>query len=253
MALALAPHLHLAVLGDDVVLLDLRADAYLCLPGGRKILRPRADGAAISPIDAEAAAAFVDAGWIQAGAAGRPARRRRLAAPTRDIGLAPGEPVAWRDLVRLTGAVCDLARGYRRRSLPEILAFVAEANVQPASPDSRPQAGSSARVTGARVTGALEPGARARGERGGGDPCAETLRLARVFHRLAPWLPIPDKCLSRSFVLLRLLQRSGVGARWMFGVRTWPFAAHCWLQQDAVALDDAADRLAGFRPIFALG
>jgi hypothetical protein len=35
----------------------------------------------------------------------------------------------------------------------------------------------------------------------------------------------------------------------VFGVRTWPFHAHCWLQCDDVVLDDQADRVAAYAPI----
>ena len=57
----------------------------------------------------------------------------------------------------------------------------------------------------------------------------------------------------RSFVLLRFLQRSGLNARWVIGVRTWPFSAHCWLQIDDTALDDAWERLVVYEPILAVG
>ena len=87
----------------------------------------------------------------------------------------------------------------------------------------------------------------------GSGAAAETLRLARVFQRVAVWLPMPRKCLVRSFVLLRFLQRSGLNARWVFGVRTWPFAAHCWLQLEDTVLDDLVERLAAYEPILAVG
>ena len=74
-------------------------------------------------------------------------------------------------------------------------------------------------------------------------------RLVAGFHRWAYWTPAPAKCLIRSFMLLRLLRRHGLDARWVFAVRTWPFEAHCWLQAGATVLDDAGDRLVAYHPI----
>ena len=59
--------------------------------------------------------------------------------------------------------------------------------------------------------------------------------------------------LRDSCVLLRFLQRSGLDARWVFVVRTWPFAAHCWLQLEDTVLDDMVERLAAYEPILAVG
>ncbi|WP_374571406.1 lasso peptide biosynthesis B2 protein [Phenylobacterium sp. J426] len=61
--------------------------------------------------------------------------------------------------------------------------------------------------------------------------------------------PLPAKCLVRSFALLCFLRRCGHDAAWCFGVSTWPFAAHCWLQVGEVALDDHPDQLAAYTPI----
>lgn len=81
-------------------------------------------------------------------------------------------------------------------------------------------------------------------------PDPETVfRLARAFRRWAIWLPISRKCLVRSFVLARLLQRCGQGCTWCIGVRTWPFAAHCWLEYAGVALDDRPERLCAYAVI----
>jgi hypothetical protein len=73
--------------------------------------------------------------------------------------------------------------------------------------------------------------------------------LVAAFERILPWLPFQGVCFYRSFLLLKILRWRGYDARWMFGVHTWPFQAHCWLQVGDVALDDTADRLAGLTPI----
>jgi hypothetical protein len=84
------------------------------------------------------------------------------------------------------------------------------------------------------------------------EPTPEMSRLVAGFHRWAYWTPAPAKCLIRSFMLLRLLRRRGLDARWVFAVRTWPFEAHCWLQAGATVLDDARDRLVAYHPILAV-
>lgn len=214
MQLALAPHIRLAELGDDVVLLDIRTDAYFCAPQARAVLQPAEDRGSVTPVDEASREAFRAGGF---GFEGPAVPRPRLSLPTRDLSPGRTPRLTTRDAWALAGALWDLARRYRGRAFADILAFAAGRAPPP--------------------DGSAE----------------EVLRLARLFHRLAPWLPMPDKCLARSFVLLRFLQRSGVSARWVFAVRTWPFAAHCWLQLDDIALDDAAARLVAFEPIHAVG
>ena len=84
---------------------------------------------------------------------------------------------------------------------------------------------------------------------------APSLRLLSdltVYRRILPWLPIDGLCVFRSHLLISHLNALGHGARWVFGVRTWPFRAHCWLQIGDVALDDEAERLAAYHPIMAV-
>jgi hypothetical protein len=128
-------------------------------------------------------------------------------------------PLSPADVVRLAGALWDLVWRYRGRPLRDILAYAA-------------------REGEARSKAVAAP---------------EVVRLARCFQRAVVWLPIPRKCLVRSFVLLRFLQRSGVTARWLFGVTTWPFRAHCWLQLGETALDDNAERIVEYEPILGIG
>lgn len=39
---------------------------------------------------------------------------------------------------------------------------------------------------------------------------------------------------------------------WVFGVRTWPFAAHCWIQIGDLVVGDVLDRVRGYTPIRAV-
>jgi hypothetical protein len=65
-------------------------------------------------------------------------------------------------------------------------------------------------------------------------------------------LPTPPNCLADSLALSRFLSRRNVASAMVFGVKLDPFAAHCWLQQDDVILNDAADAVATFTPIMAV-
>ncbi|WP_171982003.1 lasso peptide biosynthesis B2 protein [Brevundimonas sp. LM2] len=81
---------------------------------------------------------------------------------------------------------------------------------------------------------------------------ADTARVAAVvaaFTRLLPWVPDQGACLYRAFVLLSMLRRAGQNAVWVFGVRTWPFSAHCWLRIGDAVLDDDPERVSHYTPI----
>lgn len=213
MAFPLSAGVHLAVVDDDVVLLDVPADRYLCVPDGRRLLSPSAARDLVDPAAPEVVEALRAARLLGQSTSLRTPPPRR---PERDLPADPSRMRA-RDAARLAGAVWDGLRRYRGRSLDEIVAFTLRSRpVRPGDPD-------------------------------------EAVRLAGIFRDAVVWLPLPRKCLIRSFVLLRFLQRSGVDATWVFGVRTWPFSAHCWLQRDDLVLDDYAERLVAYEPIFAVG
>ena len=58
-----------------------------------------------------------------------------------------------------------------------------------------------------------------------------------------------DSCLYDSLTLMKFLARYGLRPRWIFGVRTAPFGAHCWLQHEEIILNDTPDRTSVFTPI----
>lgn len=208
----LAPHLHAVAVGQDVVVLDLAADAYFCLPGARRAVGLSRDRRSLNP-SAQAEAELRGAGMIVDVATSS----RDLPGPVRhDLLSAQASALRWRDVAALLGCTWDLFRLYRGRSLPAILAAT-----------SAPL----------RDTDQID---------------AHLIDLVGRFRLGVIWIPAPAKCLARSFLLLRFLQRHGRNARWVFGVRTWPFGAHCWLQVGDVALDEAADLAAEHTPIYAL-
>jgi hypothetical protein len=78
------------------------------------------------------------------------------------------------------------------------------------------------------------------------------LRDVRAFLQWLPWAPLQGRCLMRAAMLRTFLVRRGHPApHWVFGVSTYPFAAHCWLQWGDMALDDQVGRLVRYTPILA--
>jgi hypothetical protein len=133
--------------------------------------------------------------------------------PTQCALLDGYPPVRWRDARSVARALAIVSIGYCRRGFDEIIASARRDRLAP--PSSSPA----------------------------------LLDAVREFHRWVPYAPVSGKCLLRSFLLLSLLRSEGFDALWVFGVRLWPFTAHCWLQCGDVALDEQPDRIRSFTPI----
>lgn len=58
-----------------------------------------------------------------------------------------------------------------------------------------------------------------------------------------------DRCLPRSLALAHLLREAGSGAKLALGVMGQPFAAHAWVQDGDVVLNDTLDHVRLFTPI----
>lgn len=77
----------------------------------------------------------------------------------------------------------------------------------------------------------------------------ELSRILAAASLALPWIPLEGECLQRAYELRWLLARQGVRTEWIFGVRTWPFVAHCWLQTDDLVIADSLERVGRFTPI----
>lgn len=209
----LSPKIHLAVIGADVVVLDTRQNAYFCLPDAAAGLSVGSDGVVFD--DPGLTQDFEQAGFLS------PAPSLRAdppSLPSRDLALRVAQRVATRDILLILAGWATMAFSYHVLPFDRLLAQACR----------RRQAELASDVT-------------------------EDLKgLVASFEKILPWLPFQGVCLYRAFLLLRILRWRGHDARWMFGVRTWPFQAHCWLQVGDTVLDDTADRLAGFAPILAV-
>lgn len=62
-------------------------------------------------------------------------------------------------------------------------------------------------------------------------------------------LPFAPNCLQDSLALAFYLNRRGASFELVFGVKLAPFAAHCWLQDGPLVLNDSLDSVADFQPI----
>src|SRR5262245_56458576 len=64
-------------------------------------------------------------------------------------------------------------------------------------------------------------------------------RLVTAFTELRPYFfTAKDMCLFEALALSEFLARHRIFPQWVFGVQARPFAAHCWLQQGGVVLND---------------
>lgn len=212
--LTLKANVHAAVVDEHIVFLDASAGAYLCRACDEAEVL--ADRATLVLRDPGLADELTESGLAEPCGA-QMAPRRWTAQPT-TTALRPNyPPPGVRDLRDGLVALWDLSRTYRGRSFSQLL------DAARAGPSRHP------------------PG-----------PPPDLMELLDGFQRWAPYAPVTYKCLLRSFLLMRHLHRQGQDAAWVFGVTTWPFDAHCWLQVDDVVLDDELDRVARYTPIMVL-
>ncbi|WP_343699750.1 lasso peptide biosynthesis B2 protein [Caulobacter sp.] len=213
MGLWLSAGVHAVIIDQDAVFLDVDSNAYFCLPGIGEVLG--LEGRVLHASSDALAEDLVSAG---------------LAASTPD--LAP--TLATQPPLRTARAVLeDLAPAKRRKPR---MAHWRRAIA----------AGLASRLAEQRSFATRLPAApRQRA------PAASPGLLADLdaFRRLQPWLPFDGACLFRSQLLRHYLVGLGHQVDWIFAVRTWPFAAHCWLQAGDLALDDEAERLVAYHPI----
>lgn len=207
----LAPDVHAARLGQDVVLLDTEGGTYFCLAGGAAAFD------ATPPWrlnDADLTRDLLEAGLAC------PYERALEPIPARAIRDLTCPPAALDGPVIFDGAMAYgvVLRRYYRRPFGQILSYARSSRRAPTPAEASPE-------LAARVAD---------------------------FRALLPLAPFPGLCLFRSFFLLAFLRRFGLEATWMFGVKTWSFEAHCWLQVGDVVLDDRAERLTLYTPILAI-
>jgi len=69
------------------------------------------------------------------------------------------------------------------------------------------------------------------------------------FSEVRGYFPRSYLCLFDSLALVNYLASYRIFPDWVFGVRTDPFEAHCWVQHEDIVLNDTLDRINTFTPI----
>lgn len=83
----------------------------------------------------------------------------------------------------------------------------------------------------------------------GASDLAACILNARRFAEARLYLPLLTRCLPHSLALVHFLERRNCTAQLIFGVRTHPFEAHCWVQKDDIVLNDTLDHTLWYTPI----
>ncbi len=209
-----SPTVFAARWGQDLVVLDVSRDDYLVLAGAGAWTDMDLATGGLEIGDDGLAAQLGDSGLILAGS--KPAMVQRRTAPEarEDIfANAPQRPHLG-DMLAFAWVMVEMIPLYWLRSFPRLVHLQERPNGEDA-----PQ------------------------------PSEALTRSALVFERMLVWAPFQGKCLFRTAMLRRFLHRRGLRAAWVFGVRTWPFSAHCWLQVGGVVINDRVDHVAGFAPV----
>ncbi|MBD3836810.1 lasso peptide biosynthesis B2 protein [Brevundimonas sp.] len=200
---------HFAWVGDDIVTLDARNDAYLCLVGAATVVRDR-QGGRLEILDPGVFDLLRDAGLAQ----GEPDPAPRRIALRPQACLSPFEASDGDGL----GFVLSGLRSSRRYHGRAFLDLIDEVRGL-----ERPTESAASSTALSQCVAAYRAG--------------------------LPWIPRQGVCLHRSFMLVCFLAERGVAADWVFGVRTWPFAAHCWAQVGPLVVGDDLHKVARYTPI----
>lgn len=204
----LAHGVHLAWVNEDVVALDVEADAYILMVGAAALLHSVRHGAGV----AAEPAVLNDLAAAGLASATRGPARRALPLATNTLCLA--SPSSRTVQARAFFNALSATFAFKRRSLPALLKAARRQNKKPGRRD-----------------------------------LVAVLSEATAFEIMRPWAPYEGDCLQRSWMLHRHLRQRGLDADWVFGVRTWPFFAHCWVQVGDAVVGDSLDRVSGFTPI----
>ncbi len=240
----LSKHVHLCMSGNQIVLLDLKNDRYMAIDAAHA--RPLAGlvrgwpAANAEPVESSASIDSTDTARVVARvmmdrglltrdyALGKDAAPVAMAPPFTTLvlppSLLPGEnelplPMNSRHVSTfLTAAVVTVAK-LRWRSLEGIVRDVMHRRL------SRMKSSHSCSMEVAKG-------------------------LVAIFRRLRPFaFTAQNACLFDSLALLNFLSRYRLFPHWVFGVRTAPFAAHCWVQEGNTVFNDSVEHVSFYTPI----
>ena len=231
----LAPHVYPCVSGQHVILMDLERDKYVAVMPAQRLARwvrgwpvgepPGTD----SPSDADGNADALVSQLLAHGMlvtdphVGKPAVPVTTTRPQRslvefDLDARPKANAL--QLCRFGGSCLQAQLSLKLRPIQSIVEAIRERK-------ARREAGVPPHADPARLRSLVTSFARLR-------PLFYTLRSA---------------CLLDSLTLLHFLGAEGIHPDWVFGVKTDPFDAHCWVQHGEVLLNDIPDRVRQYSPI----
>ncbi|GAA0644785.1 MAG: hypothetical protein A2792_10210 [Sphingomonadales bacterium RIFCSPHIGHO2_01_FULL_65_20] len=73
--------------------------------------------------------------------------------------------------------------------------------------------------------------------------------IVRWFESLRIFIPRTGRCLVQSLLLLHFLRLLRIPSELVFGVRTHPFEAHCWVEWNSRVLNDSVDHVCWYTVI----
>ncbi len=245
----LASHVHACVAGRHVVLMDLERDKYVAVEPAHRLAhwgRGWPVGALCGGPTAAAERAPIECG---------PAAE---ASPDEDGGAR----ALLREMVAHGMLVTDADEGRPATPVATIRPVRTLIEVDLDEPP-RASAGQLRRFARAwmkaRLALALRPiqsvveavrASRSRMSRAPAPDLAATRALVMACTRLRPlFYTLREACVLDSLTMLHFLASYGAHPEWVFGVRTDPFDAHCWLQQGDLLLNDLPDRVRQYSPI----
>lgn len=80
----------------------------------------------------------------------------------------------------------------------------------------------------------------------------EVRNLVVRFNMMRPYFPAKGICLIDSLILTSFLASYNIYPLLVFGVRTEPFHAHCWVQQGNTVFNDNVEHASSYTPIMAV-
>jgi Transglutaminase-like superfamily len=231
----LAPHVYPCVSGQHVVLMDLERDKYVAVVPAHRLARwvrgwPVGVGqTAESSRDVDEGADALVSQMLAHGMlvsdphVGKPAVPVSMARPQRslvefDLDVRPKTTAA--QLWRFARSCLQAQLSLKLRPIQSIVEGMRARKARQAAREPQPA-----------------------------DP-ARLRALVIAFARLRPlFYTLRSACLLDSLTLLHFLSAEGIHPEWVFGVKTEPFDAHCWIQQGEVLLNDVPDRVRQYSPI----
>ncbi|MFZ0500018.1 MAG: lasso peptide biosynthesis B2 protein [Steroidobacteraceae bacterium] len=231
----LAPHVYPCVSGQHVVLMDLERDKYVAVVPAHR-LAPWVRGWPVGSVRAPDTPHDTDAG---ADALVSQLLAHGMLVTDPHIGK-PAVPVS---AVRAARSLVEFDLDTRPRTGAALLSRFGRCYL-------RAQLALKLRPIQAIVE-SVRDHKRAGAARGPGEPDPVRLRaLVSAFMRLRPlFYTLRAACLLDSLTLVHFLGAEGIHPDWVFGVKTEPFDAHCWVQDGEVVLNDAPDRVRQYSPI----